>query len=260
MPELHLFQLRLRTPSLFALGDMLHLPSGQVDLGYLVHAQLGELFREEPPRLFALPHMHRAEPRTGAALEVLGYSTAPGPTMLERARQFASARHWSALVDEEVHSKPMPRSWAHGQEVGFELRACPVVRTRRLRDGGGRSERPRELDAFLARVEANPQAPLGTLNREEIYLDWLRQRFAEVPGVALEAARVCAIRRARLVRRNHATERTSTTLERPDVIMRGRLRISDPATFPELLGRGVGRHRAFGFGMLLLLPPTEAGC
>ena len=40
----------------------------------------------------------------------------------------------------------------------------------------------------------------------------------------------------------------------PDVVMQGRLRVSDPQAFAQLLARGVGRHRAFGFGMLLLRP------
>jgi CRISPR system Cascade subunit CasE len=30
--------------------------------------------------------------------------------------------------------------------------------------------------------------------------------------------------------------------------------VADPAAFAQLLARGVGRHRAFGLGMLLLRP------
>jgi len=32
--------------------------------------------------------------------------------------------------------------------------------------------------------------------------------------------------------------------------------VRDPTGFAALLARGVGRHRAFGFGMLLLRPPA----
>jgi CRISPR system Cascade subunit CasE len=45
------------------------------------------------------------------------------------------------------------------------------------------------------------------------------------------------------------------THEKPDVTLRGRLSITDSAAFADLLRRGVGRHKAFGFGMLLLRPP-----
>ena len=41
---------------------------------------------------------------------------------------------------------------------------------------------------------------------------------------------------------------------RPDVTFRGTLQVTDPDRFHALLARGVGRHRAFGFGMLLLRP------
>jgi CRISPR system Cascade subunit CasE len=45
--------------------------------------------------------------------------------------------------------------------------------------------------------------------------------------------------------------------EGPDAVMRGNLIVSDPAAFAQLLARGIGRHRAYGFGMLLLRPPGE---
>jgi CRISPR system Cascade subunit CasE len=40
----------------------------------------------------------------------------------------------------------------------------------------------------------------------------------------------------------------------PDATFEGRLQIGDPQAFAELVARGVGRYRAFGFGMLLLRP------
>ncbi|MEE8524028.1 MAG: type I-E CRISPR-associated protein Cas6/Cse3/CasE [Thermoanaerobaculia bacterium] len=43
--------------------------------------------------------------------------------------------------------------------------------------------------------------------------------------------------------------------ERPDALLTGTLEVTDPDAFATLLARGVGRHRAFGFGMLLLRPP-----
>ena len=40
----------------------------------------------------------------------------------------------------------------------------------------------------------------------------------------------------------------------PDVVLSGQLRIAQATAFAHLVARGVGRHRAFGFGMLLLRP------
>ena len=42
--------------------------------------------------------------------------------------------------------------------------------------------------------------------------------------------------------------------EGPDAVMRGVLTITDPDAFSSLLASGIGRHRAYGYGMLLLRP------
>ena len=39
-------------------------------------------------------------------------------------------------------------------------------------------------------------------------------------------------------------------LQRPDALLVGSLKVEDPGAFTALLARGLGRHRAFGFGML----------
>ncbi len=44
------------------------------------------------------------------------------------------------------------------------------------------------------------------------------------------------------------------SLAGPDVSFTGVLTVADPDRFATLLAHGVGRHAAFGFGMLLLKP------
>jgi len=48
--------------------------------------------------------------------------------------------------------------------------------------------------------------------------------------------------------------RASRAIDGPDVTFTGTLEVTDSAAFSALLARGLGRHRAFGFGMLLLAP------
>ena len=43
----------------------------------------------------------------------------------------------------------------------------------------------------------------------------------------------------------------------PDATIHGTLRVSDPDRFAEALRRGVGRHRTYGYGMVLLRPPVR---
>jgi CRISPR system Cascade subunit CasE len=38
----------------------------------------------------------------------------------------------------------------------------------------------------------------------------------------------------------------------------GTLTVTDPTTFATCLARGVGRHVAYGYGMLMLRPPKKA--
>ena len=40
----------------------------------------------------------------------------------------------------------------------------------------------------------------------------------------------------------------------PDVLIRGILQVADPQQFGQLLAQGIGRFRAYGYGMLLLKP------
>ena len=42
--------------------------------------------------------------------------------------------------------------------------------------------------------------------------------------------------------------------EGPDAVMRGSITVTEPSGFSDLVARGIGRHRAYGYGMLLLRP------
>ncbi len=52
--------------------------------------------------------------------------------------------------------------------------------------------------------------------------------------------------------------RLKHTVQGPDAVFTGLLQVRDSAAFAALLARGIGRHRAFGFGMLLLKPAAAA--
>ena len=47
--------------------------------------------------------------------------------------------------------------------------------------------------------------------------------------------------------------------EGPDAVIRGVLTITDSESFADLLAKGIGRHRAYGYGMLLLRPTGRSG-
>jgi len=95
------------------------------------------------------------------------------------------------------------------------------------------------------------------VDRAEVYLDWLAAEFDRRGGAALCNAHVSTMKRTMLVRRTSReadSGRASRAIDGPDVTFTGTLEIIDSDAFTALLARGLGRHRAFGFGMLLLAP------
>ena len=138
--------------------------------------------------------------------------------------------------------------------LAFELRACPVVRMAR---DGPHHRRGAEVDAFLAACWRDPEADV---DRAEVYRAWLERQIEGPPdsplpwhgGALLRDLSLSRFRRTRLFRRSQGQHRTGRACERPDATFRGTVEVTDGERFGRLVARGVGRHRAFGFGMLLL--------
>lgn len=206
---------------------------GQFDEGVALHRLLTTLFSKglvQPFRTFL--------PATGSG-SLYAYTQADPADLLETARMVAPPEVLDVLNPSSVRTRPMPETFRQGQRLGFDLRIRPVTR--------GKTER----DAFLREAEtSHPNAPGGLqaagMTREIIYRKWLAQRLE---GAALlEEAHMKRYERKKLFRHGRA-------VEGPDVTFHGTLRVDDPRAFHEVLATGVGRHRAYGFGMLLLRPP-----
>jgi CRISPR system Cascade subunit CasE len=113
-------------------------------------------------------------------------------------------------------------------------------------DKDGDRQRSREVDAFLVSPEGSA--------RGEVYTAWLRERMAE-GGADIQRAQLNAFRLTRVSRRGKADEKSPRALRQqtgPDATFTGFLNVRDPEASPRILARRIGRHRAFGFGMLLL--------
>jgi CRISPR system Cascade subunit CasE len=246
MPDaLHLVKIPLRPDRLAAIARRRGLPLRDLDDGYLCHCLLRELWQHRAPAPFVLRGR-------GRALDVWGYSPIDAVALVAHARAFGDPDVLATIADmESVASKPIPRFEA-GQRLGFLLRACPVVRLAR----GSTMHRPgAEVDAFLARCFA--VGAETTVSREDVYREWLVGRLdrPERTGASAGRIRIAGISRERLVRRTQGTKRQARGIERPDVRFEGDLVVVDGDRFNRWLAHGVGRHRAFGFGALILVPP-----
>ncbi|AFL73105.1 type I-E CRISPR-associated protein Cas6/Cse3/CasE [Thiocystis violascens] len=205
------------------------------DDGYALHALLTAAFGEQSPKPFRY---------LGARQGLLAYSDQP-PALLHDNAALATPDVARALGLNSLAVRAFPTTWANGQMLSFEVRVRPIVRPPRGPE--------RDLFQYTAEQSESPEK----LKREVVYVDWLRQKFAEQDAAELSQVSMDAFRLSRVIRRtgtNDQGQRQALAPSGPDAVFKGQLRVGESDAFARLLKRGIGRHRAFGFGMLLLKP------
>lgn len=231
MSSLHLVRIPIMAPRLLQFAAGQGITQEEDGLGYTLHAWFAAMFGEAAPKPFR--YLERRN-------EVLGYSAYPASELLERAQAFASPQAWTALAPHGVFTKPMPSAWRVGQRVYVEVLTCPVSR-----------KGDEEKDLYLRTLDRmGHEAP----PRAEVYRQWFASQWN---GVAqLEDVEVLGMAaRTRLLRRARNGQNRLRVVERPQALFGASAVVQDSDRFAELLTRGIGRHRAFGFGMVLLAPP-----
>ena len=89
----------------------------------------------------------------------------------------------------------------------------------------------------------------ASATREQTYYHWLANLLQEKAGAQAPVhAMVMTHYRSRRVRRSLA----SPVMTLPDATIRGACTIEDPAKWHNALAFGIGRHKAYGYGMILL--------
>lgn len=244
---MRLWKLRLDARAVAAFAREQRLSHRESDDGYVAHAALTAAFRGVGPQPFVLERMLTPDPSLDPGTDtVLGYASD------DFDRAHLAPEHAHLVVDGESKSMPtIPK----GTHVAFLTRVAPSVRTRRPATPGapllprGKS---REVDAFLARCA--DVGPNVVVDRAEVYRDWLVRELTARGGAELDDFSLRAFRRVRLLRKeaDRSEGRRRHVVERPDAILSGTFRVTDSDAFSALLARGLGRHRAFGFGMVLL--------
>lgn len=241
----HLIRVALHAHAVLRLQRIFKLPNHVDQTSYLAHVALAELFQE------AAPHPFFVEREDGPTLEILGYSKEDAGALRERAELSMKPEAHACLVGDSLVSRPMP-TFAAGRKIGFRTRVMPVRRFARGSERAGQ-----EVDAFLhACTKAGRDVPV---DRNAVYQDWLREQFA-AHGATVEEASMDGFRRVRPVRRTQTTGapdgggRRPHGLDRPEVHFSGVVTVTDGDAFQAGLARGLGRHRAFGYGMVLLQP------
>lgn len=214
----------------------------QGDLGYALHALLHAAFGEHAPQPFRY---------LDAEQGLLAYSRLSAAELTQRAALAepdvaAALGLGQTLHHAGLNARPFPTQWAVGHALWFEVRVRPIIRE---------GKTGRERDVFLAAVE---KAEGSALDRGEVYAQWLRELLVRQGGAELLECGLIRYQQLGVTRKSQKGSsndvRHSRLVSGPDVVLAGQLRVTDPAAFAQLLARGIGRHRAFGFGLLLLRP------
>ena len=232
--------------------------SNVVDEGYACHILLNSLFGKsilQPFRLFASPH------RNTAAL--YAYSNVDASELKEIAELVGTPDCLHVIHLEKLLSKQMPINFSAGQELGFDIRVRP---TRRLickvvdQQTGETFSKGAELDAFRVNTLRNypnewenkaARAQNKGDTRTKIYIEWLAERFSNSVQIEIVDCCLTSFQRRRCIRG------TGIGFEGPDVTVHGKLTVRQSDTFASQLRNGIGRHKAYGYGMLLLRPPKS---
>ena len=229
------------------------------DPDHAMHCLLTECFGDLAPKPFRLMVTR------GAATGCLyGYGHADADALRDAAAVCADPLQSRILPAAGMDSKPMPSEWQAGRRLGFEVRIRPVVRLERdtsripeevhrtFKEGGLRPGK--ECDAFLYEAIRHPDRGGMTRTREQVYAGWLLAQFDRRGGACLEmdSVKLSSFQRTRAYRKMRARH-----TEGPDAVMRGIMTITDPDAFSGTLSQGIGRHRSYGYGMLLLRPARQ---
>jgi CRISPR system Cascade subunit CasE len=241
--QLFMVSLHLSAPKMMGIARRRDLLKQNLDAGYLVHCQLLELLGKRAPSTFAIAS------DKGEFWHILGYCGDDQQALKEYADTYADPLIHASVDWTTLATKAMPREWPLGKTLSFEVRICPVIRKSQ---SGEFNRKGAEVDAFLAKCRK--VGPDVGVDREQVYREWLELQFVRHGGATLRSANIASFQVLSLTRRTQGEFRKSQLIERPDALMRGELEITDSMAFNRLLQRGLGRHRAFGYGMLLLKP------
>jgi len=247
MEPLHMIRLVIDEIDLFecerrlALAPKIPSAHHRSDFGYVAHCYLMGLFGEKAPRPFWLDVR-----RDTKAIQVLGYAQCDAETLKADAQTFADPGIWSAVDWGQFASKPMPTKFAPGQRLGFAVSTIPSVCIPR----SGR----KRIDPYLRKTQLAPDGV--QIDRFDVYQRWLYDGIDRAGGAKVLDSRVVRFSLDKMTRRTQITEeekrRKVQRFFAPSVTLEGVLEVMDSEKFFMLLTRGIGRHKAFGAGMLRL--------
>ena len=227
------------------------------DEGLALHTLLSSVFGKstlQPFRLFA------SDRRIAATL--YAYADLDAANLKETAEFTATPDCLEVINTRQILSKQMRLDFPNGQILGFDVRVRPVRRLMNdlLDSQSGKTlTKGSEIDAF--RVHVLRLYPNGWNNdtassnrmeqsRSKIYIEWLIERLSDSTEIQLQNCHLVRFQRNRIYRNQ------GVSIEGPDACIQGSLTVKQSSEFAKKVCNGIGRHKAYGYGMLMLRPPN----
>ena len=209
------------------------------DQDQALHCLLNETMGKWAPKPFRLMTRHDSDTST-----VYGYTRATLDEVREALTRYGDPLQTQVISPLGINAKEMPDDWTPGESLGFEARVRPTVRT----------PEKKEIDRFarMARQAHEEGKPIPT--RDEVYAQWVAEQVARDGAATADPGGINLVSYQWI---HGVRQATKGRISGPDAVLRGALVIQDSDAFNRLLARGLGRHRAYGYGMLLLKPQTR---
>ena len=201
------------------------------------HCLMAESFgKAQMPKPFAIKTRLTNGTLQGTAL---AYTCITAEELRKVAEQHQKLAHSAVMDPRTIMTIPVPDQWSEGHSIRFEIRIRPTKRSS-SRD----AEHPKsELDIYLGSAE--------NASRAETYCQWLSESMWRQGGLqATPLSMVMTKFAMRRVRRQNPSQRTTG----PDATITGDATVVNPERMRSALADGLGRHKAYGYGMLLLRP------
>jgi CRISPR system Cascade subunit CasE len=205
---------------------------GEFDPHHAMHVLLSALFGKgvfQPYRLF--------QQRMGP-WSVYGHSALSAQALRDTAELVGTPEMLSVISVRDLQGKRLPERVEAGRRIGFEIRLSPTIRA---------EGREQDVWVYQAKrpIPGDGELMERPVTREEVYQDWFAKRLT---GAAeLETVRMTAFRQSSMLR-------SGKRFTAPETVLQGTLRVTDPEAFRTLYEGGIGRGKAYGFGLLLLRP------
>lgn len=156
-----------------------------------------------------------------------------------------------------INHKHLDTSFATDHRLGFDIRIRPF---RRVKKVGQSKKSTREIDVYQHAADRNGHEKEWHVenSRESVYRAWLAERLGK--AAELESAKLVRFQRTIAVRKCAGVGPDAGgkgVIEGPDAVMQGVLKIKDGAVFSEMISKGLGRHKTYGYGMILLRPANR---